>query len=471
MSVGVNTAIEVRDYTFRYPDSEEIVLDHCQFTLRYGEFVLLTGDSGSGKSTLIAAIIGSLTHADDDVQARPTDTQAGKIFIDGLDVTGESVSQRARLVSAVLQDADSQIVHTSVEDEIAFGCENLGMEPEEIGERVGRACALFGLERTWRTSALSGGQKQRLITAAALAMDRRILILDEPLANLDQAGAAALLRTLAGLAKDGYAILLAEHRIDAAAPYTDRIVRLDNERVHDNGSRIGVRDDRGQVRDDRGQARADRGQARADNDNAPLLSARGIGLTLGGRDIFRDISLEILRGERIVITGDNGSGKTMLLRTLARLQKPSCGEIVFACGVLRQYRRPSPAWFRSVGYVFQNPNVQLFMPSVLEEIAYGAKDADTARHYMELFGLSHLAERHPHSLSEGQKRLLTVAAVAAQEPQLLLLDEPTVGQDHAALQRLMDVLGGLNRDRTLSMIMVTHDQRCSGFAADQKIII
>jgi energy-coupling factor transporter ATP-binding protein EcfA2 len=204
-----------------------------------------------------------------------------------------------------------------------------------------------------------------------------------------------------------------------------------------------------------------------------LLSARGLCLTLGGRDIFCDISLEIRRGERIVITGENGSGKTMLLRTLARLQKLSCGELIFYDGesdsVRRKYQRPSPAWFRSVGYVFQNPNVQLFMPSVFEEIAYGAKDADTARRYMELFGLSHLAERHPHSLSEGQKRLLTIAAIAAQEPELLLLDEPTVGQDHTALKRLMAVLGALQKDRSLALVMVTHDRRCTTFAADRFI--
>jgi energy-coupling factor transport system ATP-binding protein len=122
-----------------------------------------------------------------------------------------------------------------------------------------------------------------------------------------------------------------------------------------------------------------------------------------------------------------------------------------------------------VGYVFQNPNVQLFMPSVFEEIAYGAQDADTARRYMELFGLSHLAERHPHSLSEGQKRLLTIAAIAAQEPELLLLDEPTVGQDHTALKRLMEVLGALQKDRGLALVMVTHDRRCMAFAADRFI--
>jgi energy-coupling factor transport system ATP-binding protein len=533
----MNKAIEVRDYTFRYPDSEEVVLDHCRFTLAYGEFVLLVGDSGSGKSTLIGAIIGSLTQASEDAQTtgqtiggsgertskksdvpvEPEGTQPGKIFIGGCDVTNESVSQRAHAVGSVLQEADSQIVHTTVEDEVSFGCENLGIPAPEIEDRAGRACAFWNLDRAWHTAALSGGQKQRLITAAALAMDRKILILDEPLANLDQAGAALLLRTLAQLAKEGYAILLAEHRTDVAAPYADRVVRLMEGKVHEDiepiaGARGDGKDtmepvilappktqneamplssDRTNVSLNQPEVSSDRIAAAS---GAPLLSAQGISLRLGGREILHDISLAVRRGERIVITGENGSGKTMLLRTLARLQKPSHGKIVFSQSLRpeqaasavrkenrprgtgempgtrqRRYQRPSPAWFRSVGYVFQNPNYQLFLPSVLEEIAYGAKDEETARRTLELFGLAHLAKRHPHSLSEGQKRLVTIAAIAAQEPEILLLDEPTVGQDHTALARLMTVLGTLNKDRDMAIVMVTHDQRCADFAADQTI--
>ncbi|GHU64896.1 ABC transporter ATP-binding protein [Clostridia bacterium] len=466
----MNAAIEVHHYTFRYPCSGNDVLRDCQFTLAYGEFVLLAGDSGSGKSTLIRAIIGSLPDTVREAglelgekTGRQTDEQAGerwgRILIDGRDVTEQTVSARARFIGSVLQDADSQIIHTKVEDEIAFGGENLGMDTSRIEEHISRVCALLELECAWNTSTLSGGQKQRLITAAALVMDRKILILDEPLANLDRAGAALLLHTLAQLAKDGYAVLMAEHRIDVAAPFANRIVRLEEGRV------CAEEDSSGRTQFD--ATMETMSTQKTLRPMAPLLSARGLSLQLGGREIFRDVSMQVDRGERIVIVGENGSGKTMLLRTLARLQKPTRGEIVFSRSPQRQYRKPSPAWFRGVGYVFQNPNVQLFMPSVFEEIAYGAKSTDAARHYMELFGLKHLSERHPHSLSEGQKRLLTIAAIAAQEPEILLLDEPTVGQDHMALKQLMVVLGEISKERGMAIIMVTHDRRCAGYPADQ----
>lgn len=443
----MNKAIEITNYTFQYEGTEMEVLKGCSFTLRYGEFVLLSGDSGAGKSTLLASIIGSIPHI-------MPGKQSGKIRVAGQDISRLRISEISRFVGSVLQDADSQIVHAQVEDEIAFGCENIGLAPAEIEKRIDSACAMMKLQRTWRTSTLSGGQKQRLITAAALAMGRRILVFDEPLANLDRQGAQLLMQMLKGLTHEGYAVLFVEHRLDMAAPYADRIVWMDGGRCENT--------DIGTCRRHMTAMEGNSGKTTSER----CIKISDLAFSVPGREIFKDISLTIGKGERMLVLGENGCGKTTLLRMIARLQKPSSGEVI-------QYidtslgKKPSPRWFKRVGYVYQNPNYQLFMPTVREEIGYQSQsDSHTAK-YMDLFGLTALAERHPHSLSEGQKRKLSIAAIAALEPDLLLLDEPTVGQDYAGLQCVVDTLGRMNRELRTTIITVTHDYRCAGVLADR----
>ena len=444
-------AIEVKGYSFRYAGTEADVLKNCDFTLDYGEFVVLSGDSGAGKSTLLAALIGSIPHI---LQGE----QKGEILIGGQNIAGKRICELSRLLGSVLQDADSQIVHGRVEDEIAFGCENLGLDAAEIERRIDKACSLMKLDRTWSTSTLSGGQKQRLIAAAALAMGQKILAFDEPLANLDRKGAHLLLGTLKKMAKQGYAVLFVEHRLDMVAPYADRIVWM-------NGGRCATVDKNNyrkhlQVIEDSGGSAKDE----------PCLELNNISFHASGREILKEISLTVRRGERVVILGENGSGKTTLLRIMARLQKPSGGEV-------RQYldkslrKKASPRWFKKVGYVYQNPNYQLFMPSVAEEIGYQSPSEADTRRYIERFGLAGLRERHPHSLSEGQKRKLSIAAIAALKPDILLLDEPTVGQDYEALKRMTDTLNRISRELGTALVTVTHDYRCAGALADRVIWI
>jgi energy-coupling factor transport system ATP-binding protein len=439
-------AIEIRDYSFRYAGAERDVLSRLNLTVDYGEFVVLSGDSGSGKSTLLASLIGSIPHI-------YAGDRRGGILVDGRDVSDERIASRARFVGSVLQDADSQIVHAKVVDEIAFGCENLGMNPGEIGRRVHDAAGSVKLDPEAFTRTLSGGQKQRLITASALAMDRKILLLDEPLANLDAVGAEFLLGTLRDLAHSGYAILLAEHRLEAALPYADRHVHLADGMCEEAELAPG------------GEHKKNRPLC-AVGDAVFLLD--NITYQAGGRVIIPGASFYIKRGERVVILGENGCGKTTLLRLLARLIRPTSG-------VLEQRVAPglggraSSEWFGKVGYVYQNPNYQLFMPTVLDEIAYKAASAAEARRYAELFGLSGLLERHPHSLSEGQKRKLGIAAVCATRPKALLLDEPTVGQDDASLGRMMEALNFINGEYGTTLITVTHDHRCAGALAGRTL--
>lgn len=197
------------------------------------------------------------------------------------------------------------------------------------------------------------------------------------------------------------------------------------------------------------------------------MTLRGVGWRAGGRSILQAVDLTIFRGERLLLLGDNGCGKTSLLRLMARLARPTAGEIRQLIDPALGQRRGSRAWFRRVGVVYQNPNCQLFMPTVAQEVAFAAKSEAFAREIMELFGIAHLAERHPHSLSEGQKRRVSIAAVAASQPELLLLDEPTVGQDGEGLRTLLQALNLLHTRTGSTIVTVTHDRRCASALCDR----
>ena len=305
---------------------------------------------------------------------------------------------------------------------------------------------------------LSGGQKQRLITASALATEQRILLLDEPLANLDRRGAAFLMASLRTLAESGYAVLIVEHRLEQVLPFAHEVWQLRNGSLERQTDRESLRAAPPEA------AEPIPTEARREE---PVMTLRGVGWRAGGRSILEGVDLTLFRGERLLLLGDNGCGKTSLLRLMARLARPTAGEIRQLIDPALGQRRGSRAWFRRVGVVYQNPSCQLFMPTVAREVAFAAKSEDFAREIMELFGIAHLAERHPHSLSEGQKRRVSIAAVAASQPELLLLDEPTVGQDGEGLRTLLQALNLLHTRTGRTIVTVTHDRRCAGVLCDR----
>lgn len=448
------TAVKLKRLSFRYEGQQERTLDEADFELSFGEVALLSGCSGSGKSTLMSVICGIIPHV-------TTGEISGKAYVYGEDVGGMTMSEICRKVGVVLQNADAQIIQSIVEDEIAFGPENLGMSRDAIARSVERACKNMHLMPQWNTRTLSGGQKQRLITACTLAMNPRIIILDEPLANLDGEGAELLLTALKRLAAAGYAILIIEHRVDKVAPYADAVWHIENGKV----SRV---EDVAAYAENRAERIAD--ECRLSPSQEKILSAKGVGFTAGKRNILSGVDLDVYRGERLLLLGENGSGKTTLTRLLARLYKPSSGRV-------DQYidsslgTRAGKKWFKRVGVVYQNPNYQLFMPTVKKEISYGAKDKDFAERTIRLFGLEGLADRHPQSLSEGQKRLVSVAAVCASAPDVLILDEPTVGQDYENLKRLVGLVNELHERTGNTVITVTHDVRCADALCDRAAIV
>ena len=450
------SAIQLSDLSFSYGESREPILKDVNFYVNHGELVLLSGCSGAGKSTVLSLIAGIIPHV--------TPGQiSGQVLIDGEDMSGHSLCDVCRKVGVVLQNAESQIIQQLVEDELAFGCENFGFSTAQTANSISQSCRRMKLDPGWKTRTLSGGQKQRLITAATLATQQRILVLDEPLANLDRAGTELLMNALRSLAEKGYAILIVEHRLDMVLPYVDTVWTIDGGQIHKVEDRAGFLASQALLIED---------------DCAPTLGSESIfhlehvGFQVKGREILRDINLDIQKGERLLLLGENGCGKTTLMRLIARLYAPNTGTITqYLDPALGQKPRGSKAWFKRMGVVYQDPNYQLFMPTVRQEIAFGAKSPAYADEIMELFGLSHLAQRHPQSLSEGQKRRVSIAAVAACEPEVLLLDEPTVGQDYAGLKELVRILNRLHEESGSTMITVTHDMRCAQALCDRAVVI
>ena len=450
------SAIELKQVNFSY-DGKTKILENTDFTAEYGEVTLLSGHSGEGKSTLMYIVSGIIPNVN-------YGELTGDVFVDGESINGGKMGDICRKVGVVLQNADEQIIQKIVEDEIAFGCENLAFPPEKIQRQIDIVCRLMKLEKGSRCRTLSGGQKQRLITASTLAMGQRIIILDEPLANLDKDGAATLMTTLRSLAGAGYCVVVIEHRLDMVLPYVDTVWHIGNRTVR----RIENKEEyllqqTAKIADSCPEFKG--GETLFMLENVAFSVKRE-------RVILKDISLEIPKGGRTVFLGENGCGKTTLMRLIARLYKPTGGSIMqYIDEKFGQKPKGGRAWYKKVGVVYQNPDYQLFMPTVRQEIAFGAKSESYAAEIARLFGVTHLLERHPQSLSEGQKRRVSIAAVAACEPEVLLLDEPTVGQDYEGLCAMVSILNRLHEETGNTMITITHDVRCAEALCDRAFLI
>ncbi len=448
-------AIELKNVSFSYSGFTDKVLSDVDFYVDYGEVALLSGLSGEGKSTLLSIVSGIIPNI---VKGDIT----GEVLVDGKSIIGQKLAVVCRKAGVVLQNADSQIIHKLVDDEIAFGCENFAISAKKIGEQIDRVCAIMGLDKTAQTRTLSGGQKQRLITASTLAAGQRILILDEPLANLDVESANLLMDTLRQLARAGYAVLVVEHRLDMILPFVDTVWNIRAGVVAKVGNKQEYLLSQTVMIEDNSDSR-DIGKT--------LFSVNHVAFLVKKKEILKDVNFNIYEGERLLLLGENGCGKTTLLRLLARLYKPTNGNIEQTLNPKFGKRYRGKKWFKSVGVVYQNPNYQLFMPTVEQEIAFNAVSKDYAEEMIKLFGLEHLRKRHPQSLSEGQKRRVSIAAVAAGNPEVLLLDEPTVGQDYKGLCELVKILNELHDRSGNTMVTITHDMRCAEALCDRAILI
>ncbi len=496
--------LRVRDLSLTHADSAHPSPARVGFEVHPGDVVLVLGPSGSGKSTLTLALNGLIPHA---VPA----AMDGTVEVDGADTATTSVAELSRTVAMVFQDPDAQLVTGSVFDEVAFGIENLLLPAEEVLERTETALRQVGLweRREENPDRLSGGGRQRLAIACALAMGSRVVVLDEPTANLDPRGIDDVYAALGDLIAAGdRAVVLVEHNLDAAMAFATRALVLDAQgrlafdgpadeiirehcdeliemgvwlpaatlaarRLHAQGIRIeplpltpeelarGLENTalpRIQEPPDAGAATTGTPLSAAE----PLIRARGLSVRRGRAEVLHGIDLEIAEGSFTAFVGANGAGKTTLIQALAGVVPPPRGQVAVA-GL--DPGRATPRELASrIGFVFQNPEHQFIAHTVFEELAHGLRlrhvDAEeiSARveRMLERFGLEDKAQTHPFLLSGGEKRRLSVGTALITRPRVLALDEPTFGQDRARAAELLSLLRDLQGEGT-TVLVVTHD--------------
>lgn len=469
-------ALTVRHLWCAYGDGEPWVIRDCSWTVPAGSLTVLAGASGSGKSTLLSCIAGLAAH-------EPTMRWRGDVLVDGVSHTGRSVCEIAQTVGFVQQNPEAQILNAAVEDEIAFGCENLAVPPLEIGRRVRTYSAMFHLDPTAATARLSGGQQERVCCAAALAMDRPMLLLDEPLASLDREGAATVMGALRRLADAGRTIIVCEHRIREVEPYADRTVELIDGGIrpctlHPCTLRPGTLmpyaqrpgSHAGAVSDDCPRPEEHHSENIRTGARVPLLRMDGVRVRRHGRTTLDIDRLELHDGDALMLLGENGAGKSTLLSVMAGVLHPSAGRCLD--GRVRIIRRASARaeGFRlwrlgasssglRTAYLWQNPDYQLFTTSVIAEMLARNADREACMAVLEEMGLAGLASRYPLALSEGQKRRLALATCLVSCPQLLLLDEPAAGQDEDRVSDDMEAVRRYLDTHECACVMATHDPR------------
>lgn len=518
-------AIVVEDYSFwfRAPMDEVVPpsLENVSFAIEQGEFVLVLGRSGSGKSTLALNLVGIYP---DYFGGR----NQGKIMIDhperGLINRRElEPGERFQIVNMLFQNPEDQIVTLSVEEEVAFALENYLMDPIDIHPRIDRALDLVGLRgfRQRSTLKLSGGEKQRVALAAMLAMEPRVLILDEPTSNLDPVGTSEVLETIDRIREHvDLTLLVIEHEVDAVFDRADRILLVDGKTVHGPYDPRSFLDRHGlDVRDGLGlwipqavevalelrnagvpvprvplngdelvQSLAPNGplstaappvlvEAPASPPRSePAIDVRNVTFSYGDGDVLRGVHLQAYRSELLAIVGQNGSGKSTLAQLFNGILTPSSGQILVEGKPTTEYKFAHLV--KRVAYIFQVPEKQFIRTTVFDEIAHGLRALKLTDQEIEERVVSFLdrlrllddRDRSPYVLSHGQKRRLSVACMVAAKPDVIVLDEPTFGQDYQQAQRLMQLLRTL-ADEEAAVLFITHDMRLVAEYADRCAVL
>ena len=476
-------AIRYAGVRFTYPDGERPALEDVDVAVPDGSFALAVGPTGAGKSTLLRAANGLVPHF-------TGGRFAGRVTVGGRDTLAHAPRELADVVAFVPQDPAASFVLDRVEDELAYGMENLGVDPAHMRRRVEEMLDLLDLadlrDRSVRT--VSGGEQQRVAIAAALAAGPRILVLDEPTSQLDPQAAEHVMAALQRLVHDhGMTVLLAEHRLERVAGWVDLALAFDEGRVRagDPGTIIGelpvgppvarLGHSVGwdpiplTVREARRAARS-RPMPVLAPDPHPIpgdtvAAVEHLSVRYDERTALRDVDLTISEGEIVVVMGRNGAGKSTLLGALAGVRRPASGTVTIGG------RTPSPGV--DAALCPQDPDRILFSDSVRAEVCATLRargGADDAEPWLEHLGIAALAARHPRDLSAGQRLLVATAATAATNARLLLLDEPTRGLDPEAKARLVGFLRAHAAGGNAA-IVATHDVELAAAVATRVVML
>ncbi len=500
--------------TVRYVGRKQPALADLSLTIQRGETVLLLGPSGCGKSTLALTLNGLIPHSQDVAVFK------GRVLVNGLDTRTTAPALLSQQVGIVFQDPEAQFVMPDVAAEVAFGLENLCLPPEVIRERISEALSMVGMAGWEHANAwtLSGGQKQRVALASLLAMRPRVLVFDEPTAHLDPQGVREVFAVIAALKRLGeHTLILIEHRLDEIMPLIDRVVVLgaQGELIADGtpqmvfnahfemlcalgvwipqvtllAAQLGLRPLPVTLEEAEQRLRthfAHRAPAPRNGrvpvrepsaaQTSPALEARDLSHRYGAHAVLRQLSFSAPRGSFLAVVGSNGAGKTTLAHLLTGLLPIREGHLVINDRDARTLRAQD--WSRQVGLVFQNPEHQFVAPTVRDELRLSARaiglDAKRAEQrvdeMLERFNLARYADANPFTLSHGEKRRLSVATMLITDQPILVLDEPTFGQDYQNAQAIQSLLRGLHAEgRTL--IVITHDMALVAEQAQQVLVM
>lgn len=448
--------IRIDHFSYTYRNREHPVLRDISLSLPEGSMTLVTGPSGAGKTTLCRAMSGILSHI-------YTGTSTGSIVIAGRDMMEyDGIEELSHTVSMVFDDADAQLIFTTVGEEVMTSLENSGLSKQEAESELVRILDLLEISHLADRApyTLSGGQKQKAALAATLALGTNVLILDEATSELDEEARTLIFSILRKLADDGKTIVLVEHMIDEAAEYADTCVLVEDGAITASGtpeevSRI-IRDALPPIT-----------KRPRKTGGAPLIEAERLVHCYDDLRAVDGVDFTLHKGE-IAIVGENGSGKTTLVKHFNGLLKPTEGTLTIAGTPCNGHS--ISVLSRHTGLVFQNPDTMLFEDTVRKEIAFGlkniGKDQSSIADVLNEVGLAGKEDTNPRHLSRGERQRLALACVVAMGQEVFVLDEPTTGLDLAESLQIMEILMRLS-DEGHGIVMITHNPNLATTFADR----
>ena len=480
----------VENLTFQYNRRSEPAIVDIDFSVKPGQVMLIAGSSGCGKTTLMRCINGLIPHS-------YHGKMDGDIRLFGKSVIGLQLADISQMVGTLLQDPERQILGSYVLNEVAFGLESLGIPREEIIPRAEKALDRLGILhlRDRETFGTSGGEKQKIALAGVLAMEPKILLLDEPLASLDPASAQEALLAFRQLADEGMSVIIVEHRVeDVLAIHPDLFMYMDNGKMVYLGDTDGLMN-AVDYRRIKLPARVVLERARQDpppvfipasksapapvpaGTEAALVRFEGVRFSYNedSPDVLNGLNFEIRTGDVIAILGHNGSGKTTMVKHTLGLLKPTSGRVLLEGKDTRKMTVAQAA--HTVGYVFQSPSQMLFAPTVREELSFGPKNLGYPEDVItrnvdwaiETVNLKSEMDMPPLALSFGQQKRISIAAILAMRSRILMMDEPTAGQDYWNYQAFMDTI--LQMPGFDSIIFITHDVDLAVIYANRILLV